>query len=113
MEDVALLNTLFANHRKLTVPPDGGEPLSKLHADLVEYDGFVAGIVETILRGRQRAALDLYYDRDLQRRLEAVLAERENQNQVLLAERYRNYLLSIKSLVDAAEMYASSPPAAA
>lgn len=111
MKNAELLDTLFVNHRQLMVPPDAtGEPLSRLHADLVEYDGFVAGIVETILQGRPRAASNLYYDEELQCRLEAVLAD--DGDQALLAGSYRNYLLSIKNLVDAAEIYASSPTAA-
>jgi hypothetical protein len=76
------------------------EELSDAHAELAEYDGYVAGLVTTLLEGGDVSPAQLAFDDDLRQRFERAPAQEE-------ARRYVEYMDELRRLLDAARAYAS------
>ena len=97
MQDAARLDGLRQAFERLSeqgFPDDSGdEQSSQLHAELAEYDGYVAGRITTLLAGGRLQDSDLKPDNDLRRRL-ATVAKSHSLGAVYLA-----YLDDLDSLL--------------
>jgi hypothetical protein len=95
------LREAFASHRALPFPPDSttSEELSDLHAELIEYDGFVAGLVSSLLGGAPVDATKLKHDRALGTALECSAETAPERSE---AQAYLAYYRSLERLLDLA-----------
>jgi hypothetical protein len=108
MKDAARLDPLrqaFERLKERSFPNDSDdEQSSELHADLVEYDGYIAGRITTLLGGGQLHGSDLKSDDSLRQRLEA-LSESSSQG-AAAATKYLSYLDELDSLLFMARFFA-------
>jgi hypothetical protein len=97
------LREAFASHRALPFPPDSetSDELSNLHAELVDYDGFVAGLVSSLLGGVAVDESRLKHDRALRVALERT-AETPSEPERSEARAYLAYYRSLERLLDLA-----------
>jgi hypothetical protein len=92
------LNEEFDHFRDLPFPCGStDDDLDALHAELTEYDGFIAGLIMTLLAcGRVSTEL-LTFDHELKSRIEHVSDERPKLAD--LANEYLDYLEAINRLI--------------
>lgn len=65
------LRVAFAKHEDWPFPDDSSDDsASQLHAELADYDGYVAGRVSTLINGGRLGKGDLKLDMSLKNRLE-------------------------------------------
>jgi hypothetical protein len=101
MQDASRLDGLrqaFERLRARDFPNDSGdEQSSELHAELAEYDGYIAGQITTLLGSGRLRNSDLKPDDDLRRRL--VLLAKSSSPGAATATKYLVYLDEIDSLL--------------
>ena len=101
MQDAAQLDGLrraFERLRARNFPNDSGdEQSSELHAELAEYDGYIAGRITTLLGGGRLRNSDLKPDDDLRRRL--VMLAKSSSLGAATATKYLAYLDEVDSLL--------------
>jgi hypothetical protein len=77
------------------------DELSILHADLAEYDGYIAGKINTLLTNR--IPFNITYDNSLEERIQSVLKAKEGR-ELIVGSQYLNYILVIKRLTNLATL---------
>jgi hypothetical protein len=100
------LKISFEEFKALPFPDDSDDPnLSEIHAELAEYDGFVAGLIDSILAGAKVLPNELQIDKKLRSRLTELLnsSNTEVKNE---AESYLEYLNKLEQLVQSARLVA-------
>lgn len=100
---IVLLSTAFDEFMKQPFPRGSeNRELYELYPEFVEYDGFIAGLISTLLSGGKIDRDRLYFDVKLKGRLERIIANGDP-SQVDKAREYLDYLMSLKKLIDLAE----------
>lgn len=98
---VASLSDALHKFEEIPFPPDSNDDrLSELHARLAEYDGYVAGLIETILRGGGLPSNVAEFDENLRSRLEQIAAHGSDSS----AGEAQTYLAYLQGLFDLLEM---------
>lgn len=101
-EELKELVQAFEDFKRMPFPEDSDDDeASQLHAELAEYDSFIAGIVSTLLEGGRVSPHLLKFDDDLKTRLEKVARE-SRQPAASSAEEYLRYLDALRRLIDLA-----------
>jgi hypothetical protein len=99
--DFEELKRAFDKFRSLPFPEDSeNDEVSQLHAELAEYDGFVAGLVATLLQGDDMSP-HLRFDNELEDRL-ARIARWGGPTARADARKHLEYLGALKNLIDTA-----------
>jgi hypothetical protein len=101
-EQRARLRRAFDGFKNIPFPTGStgeSDELGELHAELVQYDGHIAGLVTTLI-GYARPSHPITFDEDLKARLHAA-AQRGGQD-AADARRYLDYLEHIRHLVELA-----------
>jgi hypothetical protein len=80
--------------------------LHEIHAELVDYDGYVAGLVDTYLKDSNKYPKNLEYDQSLEDRVEK-LREINDSELNKEIEIYLDYLRKIKAVIE--EVKANKP----
>ena len=99
MKDIILKYNVLLN----TPFPDNypaNDDVSDIFLDLVEYDGYMAGLFEKVVSGKSYDHLLVTYDQDLENRIIKLINSKEldSMSKAALLE-YHKYLLQIKDLV--------------
>ena len=81
---------------------DKNDELADLHADLVEYDAWVAGSISNLLSGYEIPSDHLEFDARLRSRAQALIAN-DNSSIVKLGQVYLDYLIRLQKLLDLAK----------
>jgi hypothetical protein len=97
------LRAAFDRHRTSPFPPDSltSDELSDLHAELVEYDGYVAGLISSVLGGSSADQAQLRHDRALGAALKR-LAEGGTEPVRSEAQAHLDYYRRLEHLLDLA-----------
>jgi hypothetical protein len=96
------LEATLAAHAETPFPRSSeDETLSDLHADLVEYDGHVAGVATTLLEGQPVPPEFLRFPEDLRERI-ADAAESSDPGHAEQARAYLAYLDELRRVLEAA-----------
>jgi hypothetical protein len=97
LEELARAFKIFES---IPFPEDSDDDeFSQLHAELVEYDGYIAGLISTLLEGGYVSPNLLRFDYDLQARLQKIVIEGTPESS-LYAKKYLNYLDALKQLLE-------------
>lgn len=100
--DLEALKRTFEGFKRLPFPVDSNDDeVSQLHTELIEYDGFVAGLVVTLLEGGYVPPHLLTFDHQLKARLEKII-KGSHSSAVADAEKYLQYLDALGRLIDIA-----------
>ena len=83
--------------------PEGSENeiLDNIHDDIAEYDGYVAGIITSILDGHNVDKSKLYFDNNLNDRLLEVINDSDTESAQKAIE-YMKYMQELKALIEMA-----------
>ncbi len=94
------LQELFDRFRQFPFPRGtvNGE-LYEIHGKLAEYDGYIAGLISSLLKNRSIPAGSLYFDTDLETKL-TVIAHHGGSPAREAAKTYFNYLSKLKELIN-------------
>lgn len=96
------LRRAFLDLMELPFPPGSRDrELSELHAELVDYDGFVAGSIWTLLDGGHPSPKNLRHDEDMEKRLARIIASGD-EKRAKQAKVYADYLQALHHLLDLA-----------
>lgn len=100
--DLEELRCAFEGFKRLPFPVDSDDDaVSQLHAELIEYNGFVAGLVVTLLEGGDVPPHLLTFDYQLKACLKKIIKEAPP-SAVADAEKYLQYLDALGGLIDIA-----------
>jgi len=102
------LTRAFEEFKQMPFPEDSDhEEVSQFHAELAEYDGFIAGLVSILLAGDRVSPELLRVDDDLKASLENI-ARTGQQPAASDAAKYLCYLGALKKVIDLAYVQAYS-----
>jgi hypothetical protein len=94
------LKSCFERFKKISFPEDSDDSQSsQLHAELIEYDGFIAGLISRVIDGEMISIKDFESGYELKSRLEKI-ANDKNAPGAKDAKIYLNYLEEIIKLID-------------
>lgn len=97
--DLQELERAFAEFERLPLPEDSeDDDAGELHAELAEYDSYVAGLITTLLAGNPVPPDSLQFDEDLKARLEA-LAREGREPASSDAQKYLRYLEALREIL--------------
>lgn len=101
LSTIASIQGLRAAFEKLgdrPFPDDSdSEDASQLHAELAEFDGYVAGRITTLLSGGRLSSHELQSDKGLRQRLEALAVS--DSPGAADAQRYLDYFAELDALL--------------
>jgi len=97
-ETIERLRAAFERLGERPFPDDSdNDGASQLHAELAEFDGYVAGRVTTLINGGRLSSHELESDRDLKQRLEALAAS--DSPGATDAQKYLDYFVELDALL--------------
>jgi hypothetical protein len=97
-ETIERLRAAFEMLGERPFPDDSeNDQASQLHAELAEFDGYVAGRITTLVNGGRLSSHDLESDRDLKHRLETLAAS--DSPGATDARRYLDYFIELDALL--------------
>jgi hypothetical protein len=91
------LRTSLRHLERTPFPDDSSDVMaSQLHAELADYDGYVAGRIATLLAGQDLALEDLNSNDELKAAIETLAAEPMNPGSID-AKKYLEYLATLET----------------
>ena len=104
-EEINSLRTAWEDHFERRFPsttPGETNETHDIRTRLMTYDGYIAGLVDSLLRGDNILDDSLYYRTDLADRLKAIVNNEGDNSTGKLAKDYLNYLDALHNLVSLA-----------
>ena len=95
----------FEIFKSIPFPLDSSDDeLSEIHAELADFDGYITGLVDTLLA--YRSAIAIQYDQALEERIRSALQRKEG-GDFFQVDQYLKYILVIKKLANLAQKYST------
>ena len=93
----------FQQFKRLPFPSSASnDELNLIHAELAEYDGFIAGTISSLLSGSKFSRGNLKFEQSLADRLENILSTSKDTKVLEQARKYLSYLEAIKNILEEA-----------
>lgn len=100
------LSEALVAFKKIEFPNSpSADSLEDMFVELVQYDGYIAGNVEKVIRGKRLKQDEIYYDLELEEKLRSYISLNREGTNVEEAKVYLLYLKELKGLVEAVESF--------
>lgn len=98
------LKKRFEKFKKLSFPIStySNKELEDIHAELVLFDEYIAGNLNSLLAGKTKTTVELDYDNSLELRIRRFIKNGEK-DKIELAQLYLSYILEIKRIIEMAK----------
>src|SRR5574341_1719601 len=94
------LRKLFEEFKRIPFPRGAvTDELNEIHGEVAEYDGYIAGLITTLLSRQSIPSGSLFFDAKIQGRLNAIVEQGDLQASEA-AKIYLDYLGKLKELID-------------
>ncbi len=98
------LKETYENFKGVKFPQSPiNEALDDLFTNLVQYDSFIAGAIDRVLKGKPLKLNEIYFDHELEKKLKLFVLESGNDKDIKVAISYLQYLEHLRDLVKVAE----------
>ena len=99
------LKEIYEQFKEVKFPQSPtNEALGDLFTDLVQYDSFIAGAIDKLLKGKPLKPNEIYFDIELEEKLKKFVLESEDKEDKRIANLYLLYLENLRNLIKTAEL---------
>lgn len=93
------LREAFNQFKKIPFPRSSSNILlGNIHDELIEYDSFLAGLINSYLSGKSINIDLVSYDIDLEKKIREYISTKREET--ALAEQYLQYMKNLKKMID-------------
>jgi len=95
----------YNGFKKLVFPPSpANERLEDVFIDLVQYDSLIAGEIDKLIKGKLIKSSDFFYSNVIEEKLNRLLLQMNNTEDVHIIQLYLQYLKNIEELINSVKI---------